>query len=201
MLVVGLTGGIGSGKTTVANYFSALDVPLIDADLIARELVEPGSPILNEIVDCFGPDVLNTHGDLDRVRLRHRIFTDPGQRRRLESILHPRIRTEIARRIRQLDASYCIVSIPLMVETAQADLVDRVLVIDCPPELQRQRIAQRDGWPEVEITGVLLAQASRTRRLQAADDVIVNDRDLDAVRRAVDSLHQHYLSLSRELAP
>lgn len=195
MLVVGLTGGIGSGKTTVANYFSALGVPLIDADVIARELVEPGSPVLNEIVDCFGPDVLNTRGDLDRLRLRHRVFTDPGQRRRLESILHPRIRTEMARRIRQLDAPYCIVSIPLMVETAQTDLVDRVLVVDCPPELQRQRIAQRDGWPADEITGALQAQATRAQRLQAADDVIINDRDLDTLRHAVDSLHRGYLSL------
>lgn len=198
MLVVGLTGGIGSGKTTVANYFSALGVPLIDADVIARELVEPGSPVLNEIVECFGPDVLNTGGDLDRLRLRHRVFTDPGQRRRLESILHPRIRAEMARRIRQLDAPYCIVSIPLMVETAQTDLVDRVLVVDCPPELQRQRIAQRDGWPADEISGALQAQATRAQRLHAADDVIVNDRDLDTLRHTVDSLHRSYLCLSRE---
>lgn len=197
MLVVGLTGGIGSGKTTVANCFAALGAPLIDADAIAHELVEPGSPVLNEVVDCFGPDVLTAGGRLDRTRLRHRVFTDAGERRRLEAILHPRIRAEIARRVRQLDAPYCIVSIPLLVEGGQTDLVDRVLVVDSPPELQRERIARRDGWPEEEIDGVLRAQATRAQRLRAADDVIVNDRDVDALRDAVAALHRRYLELSR----
>jgi dephospho-CoA kinase len=201
MLVVGLTGGIGSGKTTVANCFAALGVPLIDADAIARELVEPGSLVLNEIVDCFGSDVLNPRGDLDRFRLRHRVFTDAGERRRLEAILHPRIRAEIARRIQNINGPYCIVSIPLMVETTQMDLVDRVLVVDCPPELQRERIASRDGWPEEEIEGVLRAQATRAQRLQAADDVIVNDGGLDTLRDTVASLHRRYLELSHTMAP
>lgn len=201
MLVVGLTGGIGSGKTTVARYFTELGVPLIDADDIAHELVAPGAPALTEIVDCFGPDILDTRGGLDRVRLRHQVFTSPEQRRRLEAILHPRIRAEIINRIRRLDAPYCIVSIPLMAETGQADLVDRVLVIDCPPKLQRQRIAQRDGWSEDEITGALQAQSSRAQRLQIADDVIVNDRDPEYLRGAVKSLHRKYLELSREAAP
>jgi dephospho-CoA kinase len=197
MLVIGLTGGIGSGKTTVANFFSTLGVPLIDADVIARELVVPGSPVLNEIVDCFGTDILDPRGDLDRLRLRQRVFTDPEQRRRLEAILHPRIRAEIAGRIGRLDAPYCIVSIPLLVETAQTDLVDRILVVDCPPELQRERVARRDGWGEDEITGVLQAQATRAQRLAAADDVIVNDRDLDALRDRVISLHRDYLERAR----
>lgn len=201
MLVVGLTGGIGSGKTTVARCFTELGVPLIDADDIAHELVVPGAPALNEIVECFGPDALNSRGELDRLRLRHRVFTSPEQRRRLEAILHPRIRTEIINRIQRLDAPYCIVSIPLMAETGQADLVDRVLVIDCPPELQRQRIARRDGWSEDEITGAMQAQSSRAQRLQIADDVIVNDRDPEYLRGAVKSLHQKYLELSREAAP
>jgi dephospho-CoA kinase len=200
MLVIGLTGGIGSGKTTVANLFSALGVPLIDADVIARELVTAGSPVLNEIIDCFGADVLDTRGDLDRVRLRQRVFADPGQRQRLEAILHPRIRAEITRRIGRLDAPYCIVSIPLLVETAQTDLVDRVLVVDCPPELQRERVARRDGWGEVEITGAMQAQATRARRLAAADDVIVNDRDLDALRDRVISLHRDYIEQARAAA-
>jgi dephospho-CoA kinase len=197
MLVVGLTGGIGSGKTTVANLFSALGAPLIDADVIARELVAPGSPVLNEIIDCFGADVLDPRGDLDRLRLRQRVFTDPGQRRRLEAILHPRIRAEIARQIGRLDAPYCIVSIPLLVETAQTDLVDRILVVDCPPELQRERVARRDGWGEDEITGAMQAQATRAERLAAADDVIVNDRDLDALRDRVISLHRDYIERAR----
>lgn len=201
MMVVGLTGGIGSGKTTVANYFSALGVPLIDADMIARELVAPGSPLLNAIVDCFGPDLLTPGGEMDRHRLRHRVFTDAGERRRLEAILHPPIRAEIARRIRQLAAPYCVVSIPLMVETGQTDLVDRVLVVDCPPELQRNRIAQRDNWPEEDIEGVLRAQAPRAQRLQAADDILVNDGDLDSLRAAVSLLHRRYLELSRAPAP
>lgn len=197
MLVVGLTGGIGCGKTTVADCFAALGAPLLDADVIARELVASGSPALAEIVDCFGPGILTPGGDLDRPRLRQRVFTDAGQRRRLEAILHPRIRTEITHRLRQLDAAYCIVSIPLMVETAQADLVDRVLVVDCPTELQRARLARRDGWSEAEIDGALRAQATRAQRLQAADDVIVNDRDLVTLRESVTALHRRYLELSR----
>ncbi|MBK9132311.1 MAG: dephospho-CoA kinase [Gammaproteobacteria bacterium] len=196
MLVVGLTGGIGSGKTTVANGFAALGVPLIDADEIARDLVAPGRDALKEIVACFGSGILDGHGGLDRARLRQRIFTDPGERRRLEAILHPRIRTGILARIRQLDAPYCIVSIPLLVETGQSDLVDRVLVVDCPSELQRERIARRDGWPMEEIEGALRAQASREQRLRAADDVIVNDGDLDSLRRSIATLHRGYLDLA-----
>lgn len=195
MLVVGLTGGIGSGKTTVANGFAALGVPLIDADEIARDLVAPGGDALKEIVAGFGPGILDGHGGLDRARLRHRIFTDPGERRRLEAILHPRIRTEVLARIRRLDAPYCIVSIPLLVETGQSDLVDRVLVVDCPPELQRERIARRDGWPAEEIEGALRAQASREQRLRAADDVVVNDGDLESLRRSIATLHHRYLDL------
>ncbi|MGE0370474.1 MAG: dephospho-CoA kinase [Gammaproteobacteria bacterium] len=196
MLVVGLTGGIGSGKSTAANCFAALGVPLIDADEIAREVVESGGEALDEIVDCFGPDILDSRGGLDRNRLRHRVFTDGIQRRRLEAILHPRIRTEIMARIRRLDSPYCIVTIPLMIETAQTDLVDRILVIDCPPELQRERIARRDRWPEEEIDGVLRVQATRAQRLQAADDVIANDGNLDSLRRSVATLHRNYLALS-----
>jgi dephospho-CoA kinase len=200
MIVVGLTGGIGSGKTTVADCFAALGVPLIDADAIARELIVPGSPVLNEIVDCFGPDMLRPSGELDRDRLRHRVFTDAGERRRLEAILHPRIRAEMERRIRLLNTPYCIVSIPLLVEAAQTDLVDRVLVVDCPPELQRERIARRGGWPEEDIEGALRVQATRAQRLQAADDVIVNDGDLDTLREKVTILHRRYLELSRTMA-
>ncbi len=196
MLVIGLTGGIGSGKTTVANGFAALGVPLIDADQIARDLVTPGGDTLKEIVACFGPGILDGHGGLDRARLRHRIFTDLGERRRLEAILHPRIRTGILARIHQLDAPYCIVSIPLLVETGQSDLVDRVLVVDCPPELQRERIARRDGWPAEEIEGALRAQASREQRLRAADDVVVNDGDLESLRRSIATLHRSYLDLA-----
>jgi len=201
MLVVGLTGGIGSGKTTVANCFVALGVPLIDTDAIAHELVRPGSPALGEIAAGFGPEMLTAAGELDRPRLRQRVFTDAGQRRRLEAILHPRIRAETVRRLRELDSPYCIVSIPLLVETAQADLVDRVLVVDSPPELQRARVARRDGWPPEEIDGALRAQASREQRLQAADDVIRNDRDIESLRDAVAALHRRYLELSRTSPP
>ncbi|MCC6207970.1 MAG: dephospho-CoA kinase [Gammaproteobacteria bacterium] len=196
MLVVGLTGGIGSGKTAVADCFAALGVPLIDADEIARNLVDPGGDALKDIVTCFGPEILDSHGNLDRGRLRHRVFTDAVERRRLEAILHPRIRTEILARIRRLDAPYCIVSIPLLVETGQSDLVDRVLVVDCPTELQRERIARRDGWSGEDIDGALQAQASREQRLRAANDVIVNDRDLDSLRRSIATLHRTYLEAS-----
>lgn len=195
-LVIGLTGGIGSGKSTVAGLFADLGVPVIDADAIARELVAPGQPALAEIREAFGAGVINQDGRLDRDRLRRIVFADPDRRRRLEAILHPRIVHEIRRRIRLLRGGYCIVSIPLLVEAGLTGLVDRILVVDCPETLQRRRIARRDRLPAAEIDAVLQAQAGREARLRVADDVILNDRDLATLRTAVETLHRKYTALA-----
>lgn len=196
MLVIGLTGGIGSGKTRAAFFFSARGVPVLDADVIARELVRPGTPALDEIVEAFGREVLAEDGALDRAALRARIFDDPEQRSRLEAILHPRVRTELQRRLTVLDAPYVILVIPLLVEARQTDLVDRILVVDVPVELQKQRAHCRDHLPLAAIEAIIDAQASREQRLGAADDVIYNDGTLEELEREVDLLHHRYNTLS-----
>jgi len=196
-LVVGMTGGIGSGKSTAARLFAELAVPIIDTDLIARELVEPGQPALAAIVLRFGSDILDGHGRLDRARLRARVFGDPAERRDLESILHPAIRREVGARLAQLDSAYCIVVIPLLLESGQRDLVDRVLVVDCPVEVQIDRATARDGVTRAQVEAILGAQVSRSERLAAADDVLSNEASLDALRVRVHALHDRYLALAR----
>ncbi len=197
MLIVGLTGGIGSGKSTVAERFDVRGVPVIDADVIAREVVEPGTPGLARVVEAFGRDILDENGRLNRSRLGARIFQDPESRKRLEAILHPLIRAEMQRRITHITAPYCVLVIPLLIESGQSDLVHRILVVDTPRELQSRRVAARDKRPPAEIEAILDAQASREERLAAAHDVIVNDTDLNALDQQVARLHQRYLELSR----
>lgn len=194
MLRIGLTGGIGSGKSTVADMFAARGVPVIDADVIARELVEPGQPALAEIVAAFGDDVVDMQGRLDRRSLRARVFADPAERRRLEAILHPRIHAEMARRTAAQSAPYVLLVIPLLFEADQRDLVDRVLVVDVSPEVQRQRIGERDGLTAEQIDAMLAAQWDHRRRLDQADDVIDNSGDLDALQYQVNDLHRRYLA-------
>lgn len=192
-LVIGLTGGIGSGKSTVSGMFSRLGVPVIDADEIARSLVAPGTEAFNEVITSFGAELVQADGALDRARLRRIILADAAQRRRLEAILHPRIRAEARRRVGELETPYCILSIPLLVESGQTDLVDRILVVDCPESLQRSRIAARNQWPHEEIDAVLAAQASREQRLARAEDVLRNDGDLSRLEDEVERLHRKYL--------
>ncbi|MFQ5470505.1 MAG: dephospho-CoA kinase [Gammaproteobacteria bacterium] len=192
MLIVGLTGGIGCGKSTVAKHFAELGVPVIDADVIAHELVEPGQETLEEIIRIFGPAVIQTDGRLDRKRLGEVVFKYPAQRQLLEDLMHPRIREEMQRRTRKVDASYCILVIPLLVETSQTGLVDRVLVVDTTPEIQLQRIQRRDQLSSAEIQLRLDAQATRECRLSIANDVIENSGDLDDLYRQVMTLHQKY---------
>lgn len=199
MLVVGLTGGIGSGKTTVAGRFAARGVPVIDADRIARELVEPGRPALARIVESFGPQMLDAQGRLDRARLRERVFADSGQRKRLEALLHPLIRREMHDRVHRLSAPYCLLVIPLLLETGQADLVQRILVVDAPDELRYQRLARRGLKPE-QVDAIMSAQAGRAQRLAAAHDVIVNDGDLQTLDRRVEELHRRYLETAAAAA-
>jgi dephospho-CoA kinase len=196
MLIIGLTGGIGSGKSTVAEYFAQLRIPVIDADRLAREMVVPGSPAVREIADVFGPDVILADGNLDRILMRKRVFIDPEQRRRLEAILHPRIYAEMRRRAQALHADYCILVIPLLLETGGTALVDRVLVVDAPEALQRERARSRDGMSDDILEAILRSQLSRAERLRAADDVIVNDGDLGHLQRQVAALHHRYLDLA-----
>lgn len=196
MMVVGLTGGIGSGKSAVANFFAQRGVPIIDADRIARELVEPGQAALAQITQAFGADLLDSAGQLDRAALRKTIFSDATKRRQLEAILHPRIRATLKDRINQLQARYCIIVIPLLLETGQQDLVDRILVVDAAPETQCQRAQQRDGVSEAEIQAILRTQLPRAQRLNQADDIISNDASLNDLDNQVKILHERYLTLT-----
>lgn len=196
MLVVGLTGGIGSGKTTVSDRFAQHGAPVIDTDQLARELVEPGQPALAEIVADFGSDCLDDDGRLLRGRLREQVFADPAGRRRLEAILHPRIRALALERIAGLTTPYCLVVIPLLVETGMTDLVDRVLVVDTPEDEQIRRIMARDGIDETQAHQILAAQARRDQRLAVADEIVDNAGDLAKLDRQVAVLHRHYLTLA-----
>jgi dephospho-CoA kinase len=195
-LVIGLTGGIGSGKSTVAGIFQQLGIPVIDADAIAHVMVSPGKPALEEIIEVFGPSSLDASGALDRNHLRKIVFSDPAQRLRLEGILHPRIRREIITRTTNIEAPYCIVVIPLLLETDQRDLVDRILVVDTEVDKQIARVAMRSGLPRHEISAIIATQASRDSRLAAADEVINNDGSLDELATQVRAHHEKYLKIA-----
>lgn len=195
-LVIGLTGGIGSGKSTVAHLFESRGVPVVDADVLARDLVAPGEPALDEIVDALGGDLLSDGGELDRRRLRERAFDDPAVRKTLEDILHPRIRAAMQARIMDLGTPYCVLAIPLLLETGQTDMVDRVLVVDVSPETQLRRTVERDGTPASTVRAIIAAQVERTVRLAGADDVLDNENGVDALERDVAALHQRYLALA-----
>jgi len=175
MLRIGLTGGIASGKTTVTDLFADAGAVVIDTDVIAREVVEPGKPTLAALVQALGPDILDREGRLDRAQMRRRIFTDVETRRTVESILHPAILAELGRQSVAAGGPYQVLVIPLLVEGDRAGLVDRVLVVDCPVEMQIARLVARDGETEESAREMLAAQARRQERLAAADDVIVND--------------------------
>ena len=196
MLVIALTGGIGSGKSTVADLFAELGVPIIDADLVAREVVQPGQPALAEISSAFGPEVLDGSGRLRRDLLRELVFSNPAGRRTLESILHPRIREIMQRRLADLTAPYAILVIPLLLETGQQSLGDRTLVVDLPESLQIERVRQRDRLDDARIKSILAAQCGRATRLKAADDLIDNGGDSAGLRDKVEKLHRQYLALA-----
>lgn len=197
MLIIGLTGGIGSGKSAVCALFSELDVPVIDADVIARLVVEPGQPALEQIRATFGDEILTPDGLLDRARLRALIFANPAKRKQLEAILHPAIRREMLIQAAQVQAPYCVFAIPLLIEVGQTDMVDRVLVVDAPDALRRQRLKQRDGLDDAQIDAICAAQLERTARLAQADDVIHNAADLAHLRAQVLDLHDRYLKLAQ----
>lgn len=196
MLKVGLTGGIGCGKSTVAQYFAALAVPIIDADHIAHQLVETGQPALKTIQQTFGNKVINPDGSLNRAELRECIFFDPEKKHRLEAIMHPLIYDTITVAIEKLSAPYCIICIPLLFETNHSDFVDRILVIDCPIETQIKRVRQRDQLAIKVIQAIIDSQVSRAFRTAHADDVIDNSDAEDRLAEQVKKLHNSYLSLS-----
>lgn len=195
---VGLTGGIASGKTSVANMFADLGAILIDTDIIAREIVVPGTSGLQHIVDAFGQDLLNAEGTLNRRAMRRIVFDDATKRRQLEAILHPRIREETERQMRTSDGPYQIVVVPLLLESPLRDSVSRILVVDCSEATQLERLLERDAETTEQARRMIKAQASREDRLAVADDVIANDADLAATRRQVGDLHEKYLMLAHK---
>ncbi|HEX9627129.1 MAG TPA: dephospho-CoA kinase [Acidiferrobacterales bacterium] len=197
MLHIGLTGGIGSGKTVVAELFAARGAPVIDADAIVHELMAPGSPAYEAIVDEFGTDMLTPGGEIDRARLRARVFDDTQARRRLEAILHPRVRAIMAERAARLDAPYVILVIPLLFEAGQRDLVDRALVVDADEATQIARVQARSGLDPDAIRRIMAAQLDREARRRQADDIIVNDRDFDHLAAQVERLHRSYLGMTK----
>ncbi|MEK8017518.1 MAG: dephospho-CoA kinase [Candidatus Parabeggiatoa sp.] len=198
-LKIGLTGGIAAGKTTVSNLFAKLGVPIIDADVIAHTLVKPGQPALELIAQTFGFEIINFNGELNRAKLRKKIFANDQQRQRLESILHPRIYQVMQEKVAALSVPYCVLSIPLLLETHYKERLDRVLVIDCPPNLQRLRLLSRPGLSQIEIEQMIKAQASREARLAIANDVIYNQTDLENLQQEVLVLHQRYEKQARSI--
>lgn len=197
MLAVGITGGIGSGKSAAADRFSELGVPIIDADVIARQIVEPGRPACRKVIDAFGDEVASDDGGLNRAKLRKIIFSEPEKKTLLENILHPEIHAEILRQIAELSTPYTIVVIPLLAESKRQYPLDRILVIDAPAELQVSRVSARDDQSESEVKRVIQLQSSRPDRLAIADDVIENTGSLQSLRNSVDALHEKYLAIAR----
>lgn len=196
MLRIGLTGGIGSGKSTVAALFARHGAPIIDTDEISRALTAPGQPAAETIIRTFGPAVRDAAGALDRAALRELVFRDRSKRRLLEQILHPLIRREVERRLEGLHAPYVVIVAPLLIESGFTDLVDRILVVDAKEEDQIRRVQHRSGLSEAEIRRILAAQLDRQARLAHADDVIVNDADLAHLAQAVQRLDQAYRETS-----
>lgn len=197
MLVVGLTGGIGSGKSTVSERFAQHGVPIIDTDLIARKIVAPGLPAHREIIAKFGNEVIDTEGRLNRSKMREIVFSSELKRLQLEEILHPRIFEQMQKQLAALRSKYCIVVVPLLAESKRAYPFDRTLVVDSTVELQIERAANRDDQVVDDIEKIIDAQVSRDERLSIADDVIDNSGSLRDLNRQIDDLHRKYLRLSR----
>jgi len=196
-LRIGLTGGIASGKSMIADMFVARDVPVIDTDVVSRQVVRPGEPALREIEREFGSDVLTANGELDRRRMRDLVFDDDGKRSALEAILHPRIRDEAIRQSRSASGAYQVIVVPLLVESPMRRWMDRILVVDCSEETQLKRLLERDNGTEEQARRMIAAQASRQDRLAIADDVIDNDGTKAEAERQVENLHRCYLGLAK----
>ena len=195
-LVVGLTGGVASGKSEAARRFEEHGVPALDADVVARALTAPGRPALARVVQRFGPDVLGPDGSLDRAAMRRRVFSDQEQRRALEGILHPLVEVELRREALALATPYVVVVIPLLAEVGRYAWLDRVVVVDCEPESQRERLMRRDGIGPDLADRMLMAQADRSARLALADYVLSNRNGIEGLRAQVDALHARLLAAS-----
>lgn len=196
MLKIGLTGGIGSGKTTVSKRFEELGAPVIDTDVLARQVVAPGEPALEQLVDAFGRDILNSDATLDRTHLREIVFADPQNKNRVESILHPAIRQRLCDELEALsrrDVPYCIIVVPLLVETDFQDMVDRVLVIEAPRARRIDWVMHRNGMSRAEVEKIMDTQASSAERLRVAHDVVHNEGTVEQLLEKVDRLHAKYL--------
>lgn len=198
MLVIGVTGGIGSGKTAATDRFQALGITVVDADLASRVVVEPGRPALQAIAEHFGPSVIAADGTLDRRALREIVFSQPDERKWLERLTHPLIAQEIVQQIQASQSPYTILASPLLLESGQSTMAQRVLVIDVPEDVQIARTATRDKTEANSVKAIIAAQMKRQDRLAKADDVIVNDRSLQDLHNAVDRLHQQYLEMAQQ---
>ncbi|KEI72828.1 dephospho-CoA kinase [Endozoicomonas elysicola] len=192
---VGVTGGIGSGKTAVTNFFASKDITVVDADIAARVVVEPGKPALAGIAQRYGPDIL-VNDNLDRRKLRTIIFDDADERKWLERLLHPIIREQIVHELSSAESSYAVLVSPLMLETNQHELVDRVLVVDVPESIQIERTMARDQMTEEQTRQILNSQIQREQRVAKADDIVDNSGSLDQLHHSLEKLHQFYLSLA-----
>ncbi|MDX3772533.1 dephospho-CoA kinase [Chromatiaceae bacterium AAb-1] len=196
--VVGLTGGIGSGKSTVASLFQHSGVPAVDADIVAREVVAPGSDCLQQIRQHFGAQVLTADGELNRSWLREQIFSQPQQKIWLDQLLHPVIREQLLQQLAAVKAPYALLIAPLLLENNLTCYVDRVLIVDIPEQLQLQRTLARDKVSEQQVSAIMSAQISRQDRLKQADDIITNDGTVAELQQQVSRLHQHYLQLAAQ---
>ncbi len=197
-MIIGLTGGIGSGKSTVAKMLRKLGAAVIDSDQIAHQLLMPHQPSFTQVIEHFGPSILQANGLLDRTKLRIIIFNTPAERHWLEQLLHPLIKAEILKQAAGISAkTYLIVEIPLLIEANFQDSVDRILVIDCPEDCQIERIMQRDSVSREEAQNALQTQTSREQRLAKADDILQNSETLDKLKKKVEALHQYYIKLTK----
>ena len=196
--VVGLTGGIGSGKSAAAEIFRTCGVEVIDADSLAREVVEPGQPALDDIAAYFGSELLTAEGHLDRAALRKVVFSNPEKKSWLENLLHPLIAELLLRRLNATKSPYTILESPLLLETEQYKLVDRVIVIDVNEEIQIARSVRRDGSDEAVIRSIIASQIDRSKRIQHADDLVSNEEGLEQLREKVEALHSKYLGMVAE---
>lgn len=196
MLKIGLTGGIGCGKTTVSQLFMAYNIPVIDADEIAHQLVEPKQPALEDIKKAFGTDFVTVEGVLDRKKMRDCIFSDIHAKQQLEAILHPLIYSAIQSKLTPLNTPYCIICVPLLFETKMEAIADRILVVDCPVAQQMERVRKRENMPDEKIQAIIDSQIARDIRLSKADDVINNAETENNLAQQVEKLHHFYISLS-----
>lgn len=198
MFVVGITGGIGSGKSAVSDRFKRLGIKVVDADIASREVVKPGQPALAAIREHFGAELIQADGTLDRAQLRKRVFADPDQRRWLERLLHPLINQYLQAELANADSPYAVLVSPLLMETGQSRFATRILVVDVPEDVQLARTMARDSNDEKQVKAIMAAQTGRKARLEIADDVITNDGGFEALDKVVAELHARYLKLARE---